>query len=149
MQAWRTFSWQERMCCRRFRSCFASKLHWSHMNLQHIRIRIQAKVLKTKWRKFQLKKNRSQHIFSTKNSVQSMKDFNVGFLCFFLVLCTLFNTASPATPFPTVSEDAGTEPRTVASLALTARSSNYLARSHPQTRVRSHPHSARSHPQLG
>jgi hypothetical protein len=34
-QAWRTFSWEERMCCRRFRSCFASKLHWSHINLQH------------------------------------------------------------------------------------------------------------------
>jgi hypothetical protein len=31
----------------------------------------------------------------------------------------------------TVSEDAGIEPRTVATLALTARRSNHLARSHP------------------
>ncbi len=37
----------------------------------------------------------------------------------------------------TVSEDARIEPRTVASLALTARCSNHLARSHP--------HLARSH----
>ncbi len=31
----------------------------------------------------------------------------------------------------TVSEDAGTEPRTVATLALTVRRSNYSAKSHP------------------
>jgi hypothetical protein len=31
----------------------------------------------------------------------------------------------------TVSEDAGIEPRTVATLALTARGSNHLAKSHP------------------
>jgi hypothetical protein len=34
-----------------------------------------------------------------------------------------------------VSEDAGIEPRTVATLALTARRSNHLARSHPQKNV--------------
>jgi hypothetical protein len=38
----------------------------------------------------------------------------------------------------TVSEDAGIEPRTVATTALTVRRSKHLARSHP--------HSARSHP---
>jgi hypothetical protein len=45
----------------------------------------------------------------------------------------------------TVSEDAGIEPRTVASSALAVRRSNHSARSHPQS-VRSHPHSVRSHP---
>jgi hypothetical protein len=39
----------------------------------------------------------------------------------------------------TVSEDAGIEPRTVATTAFTVRRSNHSARSHPQ--------SARSHPQ--
>jgi hypothetical protein len=55
----------------------------------------------------------------------------------------------------TVSEDAGIEPRTVATLTLTDRRSNhstrsYLhsARSHSHS-ARSHPHSARSRPQLG
>ncbi len=45
----------------------------------------------------------------------------------------------------TVSEDAGIEPRTVATTALTVRRSNQSARSHPHS-ARSHPHSARSHP---
>jgi hypothetical protein len=36
----------------------------------------------------------------------------------------------------TVSEDAGIEPRTVATLALTVRRSNHLARSHPQLLVK-------------
>jgi hypothetical protein len=70
----------------------------------------------------------------------------------------------------TVSDDAGIEPRTVASLALTTRRSDHfargdpihtwldlihkLARSHPQARrsnhfASSHPYFARSHPQLG
>ncbi len=45
----------------------------------------------------------------------------------------------------TVSEDAGIGPRTVATVALTARRSNHLARSHPQRldlihMARSHPH---------
>ncbi len=48
----------------------------------------------------------------------------------------------------TASEEAGIEPRTVATLALAARRSNHSARSHPQS-ARSHPQSARSHPQLG
>ncbi len=39
----------------------------------------------------------------------------------------------------TVSEDAGIDPRTVATLALTARRSYHLARSHPQLGYRSHP----------
>ncbi len=40
----------------------------------------------------------------------------------------------------TVSEEAGNEPRTIATLALTASRSNHYARSHP--------HSAKSHPQM-
>jgi hypothetical protein len=48
-----------------------------------------------------------------------------------------------------VSEDAGIEPRTVATLALTARRSNTSAISHPQISARYHPPSARSYPQLG
>ncbi len=55
-----------------------------------------------------------------------------------------------------VLEDAGIEPRTIASLALTISRSNRSARSHPHS-ARSHPQlgligstkSARSHPQLG
>jgi hypothetical protein len=47
----------------------------------------------------------------------------------------------------TVSEDARIEPKTVATLALTAGRSNHLARSHPHL-ARSHPHLARSHPHL-
>ncbi len=52
----------------------------------------------------------------------------------------------------TVSEDAGIEPRTVTTLALTALRSSHSARSHPHSArshshsARSHPHSARSHP---
>jgi hypothetical protein len=45
----------------------------------------------------------------------------------------------------TVPEDAGIEPRTVATTALAVRRSNHSARSHPLS-ARSHPHSARSHP---
>jgi hypothetical protein len=48
----------------------------------------------------------------------------------------------------TASEDAGIEPRTVATLALIARRFNQLARSHPHL-ARSHPHLARSHPGAG
>ena len=51
---------------------------------------------------------------------------------FWIFLCTLFNTPSSAAPSDsTVSEDAGIEPRTVATVALTARRSNLSARSHP------------------
>ncbi len=45
----------------------------------------------------------------------------------------------------TVSEDAGIEPRTVATTALAVRRSNLSAKSHPQS-ARSHPLSAKSHP---
>ncbi len=52
-------------------------------------------------------------------------------------------TASSAT----VSEDAGIEPRTVATFSLAVRRSNHLARSHPLNLARSHPlNFARSHP---
>jgi hypothetical protein len=68
----------------------------------------------------------------------------------FIILCMLFNNVSSATPPPpdsTVSEDAGIEHRAVVTLALTARRSNHLARSHPLwldlihylARPRSHP----------
>jgi hypothetical protein len=46
----------------------------------------------------------------------------------------------------TVSEDAGIEPRKVATTALAVRRSNHTARSHPQNSARSHPQSAKSHP---
>ncbi len=53
-----------------------------------------------------------------------------GFLDFFLFLCKLFNTASLAAPqIPFWPEDAGIKPRTVATLAMTARRSIYSARS--------------------
>jgi hypothetical protein len=59
-------------------------------------------------------------------------------------LCTLFSTASSAVPSDdTVSEDAGIEPKTVATSALDVRRSNYSARSHPHS-DESHLHSARS-----
>jgi hypothetical protein len=46
-------------------------------------------------------------------------------------LCTLFSTASSAAPeMCTVSEDVGIKPKTVKTLALTARRSNHSARSH-------------------
>jgi hypothetical protein len=47
----------------------------------------------------------------------------------------------------TVSEDAGDEPRTVATMALAVRRSDHLAKSHPHL-ARSHPHLASSHPHL-
>ncbi len=60
-----------------------------------------------------------------------------GFFCMhFIPHCFLCRPSDSA-----VSEDAGIEPRTVATTASTVRCSN------PSTR--SHPHSARSHPQLG
>ncbi len=45
-----------------------------------------------------------------------------------------------------VSEDAGIEPRTVATSALAVRRSKHSSRSLPQLGYRSHPQSARSHP---
>jgi hypothetical protein len=47
----------------------------------------------------------------------------------------------------TVSEDAGIEPRTVATTALAVRRSNHSARSHPLTRLDLIHNSATSHPQ--
>jgi hypothetical protein len=68
----------------------------------------------------------------------------IGFFIFMYVIQHCFICRPSDT---SVSEDAGIEPRTVPTLALTARRSNHLARSHPQL-ARSHPHLARSHPHL-
>jgi hypothetical protein len=47
-------------------------------------------------------------------------------------ICTLFNTVFICLPSDsTVSEDAGIEPRTVATLAMAVRRTNHSARSHP------------------
>ncbi len=61
------------------------------------------------------------------------------FLKFFyfllLILITLFNTASSASPqIPLLWENVGIEPRTVATLALSVRRCNHMgySRSHPQ-----------------
>jgi hypothetical protein len=45
--------------------------------------------------------------------------------------CTVFNTALSAAPQIPDSEDAGIEPRTVATSAMAVRRSNHSARSHP------------------
>jgi hypothetical protein len=55
---------------------------------------------------------------------------NRGMVWIFYV-CSLFNNASSAAPqIPLVTEDAGIEPRTVASLALDIRRSSRSATSH-------------------
>ncbi len=56
------------------------------------------------------------------------------FGCF---LCSLFNSASSAAPLDaTVSDDAGIEPRTVATLALAVKHSNNSARSNQPSSIR-------------
>jgi hypothetical protein len=47
----------------------------------------------------------------------------------------MYNTVSSAAPQIPVSLDAGIEPRTVATTALTVRRSNHSAKSHPQIEV--------------
>ncbi len=61
---------------------------------------------------------------------------------YFIQLCFICRPSDTTVPV-----NAGIEPRTVATPALTARRSKHLARSRPHS-VRSHPHSARSHPQF-
>jgi hypothetical protein len=67
--------------------------------------------------------------------------FKQGDFLRFFFLCTVYSILLHLPPDSFVSEDAGIEPRTVATSALAARRSNHSARSHPQ--------SARSHPLLG
>jgi hypothetical protein len=59
-----------------------------------------------------------------------MQQITGGF--FFNFVCTLFDTDSAAA-HQTVSENAGIDPRSVVTLALTVRRCNQLARSHPHT----------------
>ncbi len=68
---------------------------------------------------------------------------NQGFFRFFHVRYSTLLHLPPLRS--TVSEEAGIEPRTVATTALAVRRSNHSARSHPHSAI-SHPHSARSHP---
>ncbi len=56
---------------------------------------------------------------------------------FFLLMYVIQHCFTCRPSDSTVSEDAGIEPRTVATLALTARRSNHLARSHPHGQVSS------------
>ncbi len=55
----------------------------------------------------------------------------VGFFSIFLFMYVIQHCVICCPSDSTVSEDAGIEPRTVATLALTARCSNHLAKSHP------------------
>jgi hypothetical protein len=63
-----------------------------------------------------------------------------GFFMYFIQHCFICRPSGFA-----VSEDAGIESRTVATLALAVRRSNHSPRSYPNS-ARSHLHSARSHP---
>jgi hypothetical protein len=60
------------------------------------------------------------------------RNFKRVILWIFSFYFTLFNTALSAAPqIPLLSEDAGIEPRTVATSALTSRRTNHSATSHP------------------
>jgi hypothetical protein len=74
----------------------------------------------------------------------SFKGGFFGFFLFYVRYSTLFHL--PSLRFHCV-EDAGIEPRTVATTALTVRRSYHSARSHPLS-ARYHPLTARSHPHL-
>jgi hypothetical protein len=57
--------------------------------------------------------------------------FTGGTFWFFLLMYVIQHCFLCRPSDSTVSEDAGIEPRTVATMALTARRSNHLARFHP------------------
>jgi hypothetical protein len=59
--------------------------------------------------------------------------FTGGTFCFFLLMHGIQHCFLCRPSDSTVSEDAGIEPRTVATMALTARRSNHLARFHFHT----------------
>jgi hypothetical protein len=67
-------------------------------------------------------------------AINQMRVLNkTGEFFWIFALATVFSTASSSSPhIPLCREDAGIEPRTVATSALTARRSNHSARSHPQ-----------------
>jgi hypothetical protein len=60
--------------------------------------------------------------------------FKRGILGFFLFMYVIQSCFICGPSDSTVSEDAGIEPRTVATFALTARCATNFARSHPQSR---------------
>ncbi len=57
------------------------------------------------------------------------------FWFFYALYSILFNLPTSQVSNFTVSEDAGIEPRTVATTALTVRRSNHSAKSHPETSI--------------
>ncbi len=69
----------------------------------------------------------------TASMVSGKCDSKGGFFSFFMYVIQHCFICRPSDS--TVSEEAGIEPRTVATLALTDRRSNHLARSHPQKHV--------------
>jgi hypothetical protein len=61
----------------------------------------------------------------------SGNSFKGDFMDFFFLFKSINTAASAAPQIPLYSEDAGIEPRTLATLLLTARRSNHSAKSHP------------------
>jgi hypothetical protein len=73
---------------------------------------------------------------NTANLHEEKNTYRGIFLVFFLLMYVIQHCFICRPSDSTVSEDAGIEPRTVTTLALTARRSNYLARSHPRKKIK-------------